>query len=482
MIGVSAVGLFTLAPLFSSYAALIIPLLLPTGIVLLASGTTPGLWWGITLLVFMVVALSNGRRYNRNLVDSLRLRYELERSAIDLEAARDAAEAASQAKSEFLAVMSHEVRTPIAGIIGMADLLLEREKDARNKMYLNGLLRSALNLKDIVNDILDLSKIEAGHMEIEAVDFDPRTLVSDAVVVYRELAAQKGLRLECRVASDLPDLVRGDPGRIRQVLHNLLGNALKFTEEGQVTVKVTHMGNLDGKITIRFSVQDTGIGIPHEKQARIFDTFTQADSSHSRRFGGTGLGLAISRQLAELMGGTIDVASTPERGSTFWFTVRLDDATQPETTEPVTEAGKGVRRLGGRILLVDDNESNRMMVREMLAERGVECLEAKNGEEAILAVASMGELDVILMDCQMPLMDGYEATRHIRAWEDTDGGAGTRPVPIIAMTANASTEDRARCLETGMNDYLAKPFRMAELFEMLEKWLSPSPEEGLRRA
>jgi CheY-like chemotaxis protein len=364
----------------------------------------------------------------------------------------------------------------------MADLLLEKETDARNRMYLNGLLRSALNLKDIVNDILDLSKVEAGHMEIEAVEFDPRAVVSDALVVYRELAAQKGLRLKANVASDLPRLVRGDPGRIRQVLHNLLGNAVKFTEEGGITVQVTHMGNLGGQITVRFSVRDTGIGIPHEKQARIFDAFTQADSSHSRRFGGTGLGLSISKQLTELMGGTINVASAPERGSNFWFTVVLEDASVSLPAEAKVESASTPLRLNGRVLVVDDNESNRMMVKEMLKERGVECREAKNGEEAILAITTHQDLDLILMDCQMPLMDGYEATRQIRAWERTIGRREEGSVPIIAMTANASVEDRNRCLETGMNDYLAKPFRIAELYETLETWLSPLPGEELRRA
>lgn len=476
LIGVSAVSLFTLAPIYVAYVAVTVPLLLPTGIALLLSGTNAGLWWGITLLIFMLVAVSNGRRYNRNLTESLRLRYELERSARELEEAKEAAEAASRAKSEFLAVMSHEVRTPVNGIIGMTELLLERVREPSNVMYLKGLLRSGLNLKHIVNDILDLSKIEARRMEIEHIPFDLRTLVADTLLVFQEQADQKSVQLESRVARDLPEAVHGDPGRIRQILHNLVANALKFTDSGSVRVQVTHMGNLGGRITVRFSIRDTGIGVPPDKRSQIFEAFSQADSSHTRRFGGTGLGLAISRQLTELMGGHIDVVSAPGKGSTFWFTVELEDAGAVVDASPEEGAEPSVVVSGGHVLLVEDNEGNRLMVKEMLAQRGISCVEAANGEEAVEAVASAEGLGLILMDCQMPLMDGYEATRRIRAWEESGGSSSSCRMPIIALTANATLDDRRRCITAGMDDYLAKPFRMADLYRTVEKWLGPTAE------
>jgi signal transduction histidine kinase/AmiR/NasT family two-component response regulator len=474
LIGVSATSLFTLAPIFSAYRALIIPLLLPTGLVLLFTGTSASFWWGVTLLVFMTMALANGRRYNQNLVESLHLRFESERSAKELKEAKEAAEAGSRAKSEFLAVMSHEIRTPVTGIIGMAELLLERITDLRNRTYVKGLLRSSLNLKGVLDDILDLSKAEAGNMEIENVDFELRTLVDDTLLMFAEVATQKGLELDSTVAEDLPLVVRGDPGRVRQVLHNLLANSVKFTEAGGISLRVNHMGVHAGKTTIRFSVRDTGIGIPREKHKQIFEAFSQADSSHTRRFGGTGLGLAISRHLTELMGGTIRVASTEGKGSTFWFTVALEAGSKLEETEAWVPGPEGA--LGGRILVVEDNENNRLMVREMLSERDVFCLEAENGREALAAVETAGELDLILMDCRMPLMDGYEATRRIREWEEDVGLPGSRRIPIIALTANASAENRRTCLEAGMDDYLSKPFRMAELFEVLEKWMDAPVE------
>jgi CheY-like chemotaxis protein len=227
---------------------------------------------------------------------------------------------------------------------------------------------------------------------------------------------------------------------------------------------------------VRFSVRDTGIGIPPDKRSHIFEAFSQADSSHTRRFGGTGLGLAISRQLTELMGGHIDVVSAPGKGSTFWFTVELEEAGAVVDASHEEGAVPSVVVSGGHVLLVEDNEGNRMMVREMLAQRGISCVEATNGEEAVKAVAAAEGLSLVLMDCQMPLMDGFEATRRIRVWEKANGPRESSRIPIIALTANANMEDRHRCMAAGMDDYLSKPFRMADLYRTVEKWLAAPPE------
>jgi signal transduction histidine kinase/ActR/RegA family two-component response regulator len=438
-------------------------------------GPGPSFWWGLTLLVFMFVALANGRRYNRNLVESLRLRFESEKAAKELKEAKEAAEAGSRAKSEFLAVMSHEFRTPVTGIIGMAELLLERVKDLRNQTYVQGLLQSSLTLRGILDDILDLAKVEAGNMEFESINFELDTLIEETGVIFEEVARKKGIRLETKLAKDLPKFVCGDPGRVRRVLHNLLSNAVKFTEKGGITLQATNMGTFSGRTTIRFSVKDTGIGIPQDKCAKVFEPFSQADTSHTRRFGGTGLGLAISREFAERMGGTIRVVSTEGKGSTFWFTIPFEEG--QELAEVVADSPVHGLSLSGRVLIAEDNESNRLMVREMLAEKDVICLEAENGEEAVQAVEA-GEIpDLILMDCRMPIMDGLEATRRIREWED--GKAGDRPgrIPIVALTANATADDRASCIDAGMDDYLSKPFRITDLFGVLEKWIEPSGEE-----
>jgi CheY-like chemotaxis protein len=359
------------------------------------------------------------------------------------------------------------------GVLGMASLLQGTELTWEQREYVETIRTSAEALLTVINDILDLSKIEAGRIDIEEIGFDLRKTMEEASGLLMPQARVKGLELACHYPPELPSDFRGDPGRIRQVLLNLGGNAVKFTERGRVVLEARPIRVGEDRVTVRLQVDDTGIGIAPEKLAVVFDSFTQADSSTTRRYGGTGLGLTVSRRLVELMDGRIGVESERGRGSSFWFELDLPRhaptaADSPAGGSPAPAAATTAKQPplpGVRVLLVEDNVVNQRVARKMLEQLGCSVSVVGNGHEAVMA-ASPRMHDVILMDCQMPVLDGYEATAAIRRAEESTGAR----VPIIAMTAHAMEGDRAKCLGAGMDDYMAKPIRPPELLQMLQKW------------
>ncbi len=427
--------------------------------------------WAYDLLLIVVLGFLIYFFTQRRITQSSRiqkwLREKVKEKTKELEEEKVRAENSERAKEQFLANMSHEIRTPLNAIVGLTRLLLEKDPKPDQLKYLNSIKHSSDNLLVIINDILDLSKIEAGKINFEKIDFNIKEQLETVLTTFRLNAEEKSIGLEYHIDDDVPAVIVGDPYRLNQIIMNLTSNAIKFTEKGGITIRVSCVEKTEHNALLQFNVIDTGIGIAADKLDYIFNIFTQETSSTTRRFGGTGLGLSISKRLVELQQGTISVASEPGKGSDFSFTIRF--GISDKSADHLTPKGKPVvsEKLANlKILLAEDNEFNQMVAVDTLEEliENVTVDIAKNGKEAVDKIIA-NKYDVVLMDIQMPEMDGYEATRLIRSNSD----ASINAIPIIAMTASVIKAEVDKCYESGMNAFVGKPFTTEELIEKISK-------------
>jgi signal transduction histidine kinase/ActR/RegA family two-component response regulator len=479
---VAIVATYGLQARLVATAAYVAPIIGMTAVSLMFRSDEFGTSWGVGSLGFLVLLLSTARRYERRLAENFLLRLQAGRnekikdealalarqSAIEREHALELAQRKSAVKSQFLATMSHELRTPLHGILGVARLLNIECNDSAVRRRVELIEASGAHLLALINDLLDISRIESGHLKMSPSDFDLGVEAHRVAEIYAVRAGDKGLSFsfDCRIAA--PCWVRGDPSRLRQVLHNLLGNAVKFTRSGFVAMALER-NEPDGRFA--FVVRDSGVGISPEDQAHIFEAFHQTEATAARPFEGTGLGLTIASELAQAMGGDITCRSAVDVGSSFRFTVGLESANaapQPTAVAP-NLLSSDFRRSARQVLLAEDNDLNAMIAQAFLEREGVVVERALNGAEAVRhAVREVGRPDLVLMDVLMPTMDGFAATREIRAREHA---LGLSPVPVIALTATASDEDKALCLAAGMDDFLPKPFSAEQLAHVMALWL-----------
>jgi signal transduction histidine kinase/ActR/RegA family two-component response regulator len=465
-VGIAAGSVSSLSPRVNLFRAFVSSLLLPVAAAFALNVGGNGAAMGLLVVIYWGQMLILGRFFNSEFRQSVADRLALEQRAADLAAANREIEAANTAKTQFLANMSHEIRTPLNGIIGMAELLADTPLDQEQQGFVEDVRHSGDTLLHVINEILDFSKIEAGAMTVEQAPCDLHETLARAVRTMRQAATARRNRLDLVIAPGVPQHVITDPHRLWQVLNNLVGNAVKFTEDGRVTIAVDAVRGLSGLTNVTISVRDTGVGIAPELQATIFQAFRQADGSTTRRYGGTGLGLSISRRLVELMGGTLAVDSRPGEGSTFTVTLPVTETAPPEPAEPaqptMTEADGAVPLA---VLLAEDNDVNARIMTLMIQKQGGIVTRVRDGREALDAWQNE-TWDLVLMDVQMPVMNGYAATTAIRRRETGTG----RHTPIVALTAHTGPDDRRRCLDAGMDGYLAKPLEADDLAATLARW------------